>query len=173
MVRRALSLLGDIARTEPASSSPVLEASSRRVIDGLQDLVALEGIYPFLLPGVGIPLEQRIKSLLPASVTATPAEDAVSSISENELLQDSVDALYEIVMKGPYYLQTIIRSRSLVDVIAGCGQLAFRPENQIEKYKTLFQRVLQEYVLFILLSIYATAKVRIKSDARLLHSYPF
>ena len=173
MVRRALSLLGDIARAEPASSSPVLEASSRRVIDGLLDLVTLEGIYPLLSPGVGIPLEQRIKSLLPASVTATPAEDAVYSISEDELLQDSVDALYDIATEGPDDLQTIIRSRSLVDVIAGCGQLAFRPENQIEKYKTVFQRALQEYVLFMMLPIYATAKVRITSDARLLHSYPF
>ena len=52
----------------------LLEPEHRQAVEGLLDLVSLEGIYPNLSPGVGIPINNRVKSVLQKGYIAKPSE---------------------------------------------------------------------------------------------------
>lgn len=123
----------------------------RRVIDGLLDLISLEYIYPALSPGVGIPIERRVKSVLQAGVAARHGTE----IGQNEsidlnLLKEVVNGLSRIVVAGDNGVNPAIRERNLVDVICGCGELAYglsyEESNQSNGYRVLLEKLLDEYV---------------------------
>ena len=128
-------------------------SGSRRLIDGLLDLISLEGIYPALSPGVGIPIERRVKSVLQGGVAARP----VSANSDNgqsrdlNLLKKVIDSLSKIALAGEKGVNPALRERTLVDVICGCAELAYGPpsssRHQNIRYIYLYEDLLDEYVL--------------------------
>ena len=126
-------------------------SKNQRVVDGLLDLISLEGIYPALSPGVGIPIERRVKSVLQAGVAARHAEELGPNEDVNlDLLKEVVDGLSRIVLDGDKAVNPVIRERNLVDVISGCGELAYGNScgdtNQSNGYKAVLDRLLDEYV---------------------------
>ncbi|KZF19463.1 hypothetical protein L228DRAFT_285874 [Xylona heveae TC161] len=124
------------------------EPKRRRIVNGLFDLISLEGIYPSLSPGVGIPVERRVKSVLPAGVVAKPVARDVQTEPNSEAirdLQDSIDALIQIAQDDRKGLEPLLRDRTLVDLICGAAELAYGPSSigsNKEKYDTIFKRLL-------------------------------
>jgi hypothetical protein len=142
VIRKALDILTGIheAFVLPASQhvaqqsysevadSPMEDAKRRRMLHALLDLISLEGIYPSLSSGVGIPLQQRVISVLPAGIIAKKANTINSRVPHDEpLLRHIIGALLSILNDPRSSIQSIIRSRILSDVISGTCDLAFNP----------------------------------------------
>ncbi|KAG0635627.1 hypothetical protein HOY80DRAFT_1024952 [Tuber brumale] len=142
VVMHALTLLANLkseaqARTGGERTGPQLVSPAEvRAVVCLLDLVVLEGIYPSLTWGVGVPIERRTRSAaLPGLVTgrgSTKVEE-VRDRRDVDLLRLAVGRLLgllsgeDVVAEG-----NLVRragDRVLVDVIAGCAELAFNPEN--------------------------------------------
>ncbi|KAL2364517.1 hypothetical protein RJZ56_002563 [Blastomyces dermatitidis] len=165
VIQRALDLLVTIHRAYIDSSldvgienskrngrreDPVLEDTRRRrVIHGLLDLISLEGIYPALSQGVGIPLQQRVLSVLPTGVVATQAEATSANKPHDErLLLFIIDTLRPVVCDKHSGIQPIIMGRILADILCATAELAFHshslPQKQITTYRELFQTIIEE-----------------------------
>ena len=153
VIRRALALWLDIHRvllsdSDTSNANKVLQSSSsRRVVDGLLDLISLEGIYPCLSPGIGIPIERRVKSVLQGGFVTQPVTE---DLGDHGLLAEIVDGLYPVVKEGSKGLGLALRERTLVDVVAGTGQLAFDPseaaQQRQKRYGIVFKVLLEQYV---------------------------
>jgi hypothetical protein len=119
----------------------VEDARRRRALHALLDLISLEGIYPFLSPGVGIPLEQRVMSVLPVGVVAKQSSPQSSTKTEcGDLLHRVVDNVLSILGDERSSIQPLIRARILPDLISGAAELAFGSQStsrnsDIYKYK--------------------------------------
>ncbi|KAI9754692.1 MAG: hypothetical protein M4579_004597 [Chaenotheca gracillima] len=159
VVSRALELLhricvasneghdAEVTETLSASSNLTYEPSSRRTIYGLLDLVSLEGIYPTLSPGVGIPLERRVKSVLPAGVIAKTEDGQVSSIpyqDGNSLLEVVVDGVFRAFKAASLSMQSLVRERILVDLIAALAELAFNSSRNDLAKRNHFQHIFEQ-----------------------------
>lgn len=133
--------------------NPALEDAKRRqMIHALLDLISLEGIYPSLSSGVGIPLQQRVISVLPAGVIAKQTSVPASSIPHDEaLLNQIMKVLLSITLDGRDSIQPIIRGRILSDIISGAADLAFNPGvvalEAKANYQKAFRKIIDEYVL--------------------------
>jgi hypothetical protein len=129
----------------------VEDARRRRALHTLLDLISLEGLYPSLSQGVGIPLEKRVISILPLGVVAknTPLS-AHRKIEQEELLQNILTILIDIIFDDRPGLQPIVRGRILIEIVCGVAELAFNSHNlkpeEKSKYQSIFQRILEEYV---------------------------
>jgi hypothetical protein len=141
VVETALGLLADIHHAllqekSPAVANEVLYISTtRKVVDGLLDLISLEGIYPNLLPGVGVPVERRVQSVLQGGVQVRKVGPDEASDSDASLLPHIVHALHMIAMDIGLGLYSILKDRTMVDLIAAESQLAFAPsQNDLLKY---------------------------------------
>jgi hypothetical protein len=133
--------------------NPALEDAKRRqMIHALLDLISLEGIYPSLSSGIGIPLQQRVISVLPAGVIAKQTSVPASSVPHDEaLLNRIMKVLLGITLDDKDSIQPIIRGRILSDIISGTADLAFNPNVVASKSKVYYQealrKVIDEYVL--------------------------
>lgn len=116
------TMLEDETQTEEILRTPAL----RRIVDALLDLISLEGIYPRLSPGVGAPIDRRVRSVLQGGTSITEVKDQ----KEPDLagLDVLVERLYTIVFtrRG---IAMAIEQRTLVDVLAGIAQLAYGPRS--------------------------------------------
>lgn len=122
------------------------------MVDGLLDLISLEGIYPCLSTDVGIPIERRVRSVLQGGVVTQPVMEAQDG---GDLLAEIVDGLYPIVKEGNNGLGLALHERTLVDVVAGAGQLAFDPSESAQqrhkRYGIVFKVLLEQYVALLLI----------------------
>lgn len=158
VIREALALWLNIHRallsnSDSSNVGNVLQFStSRRVVDGLLDLISLEGIYPCLSPDVGIPIERRVRSVLQGGVVTQPVMEAQGG---GDLLAEIVDGLYPVVKDRGKGLGLALRERTLVDVIAGAGQLAFDPSDAAQqrqkRYGIVFKVLLEQYVALLVI----------------------
>lgn len=129
VLTHALHLLHAISTTPTPTSTlatTALEnATDNRTLNALLDLLVLEGVYPSLSPGVGIPLSRRARNfVIPASRgRITEIEDR----RDVQLLESVVEGLLEALGGGGPAARAV-RERCLVDVLAGCGELAFGPD---------------------------------------------
>ena len=151
-MEKALSLLADInwalaTKTGAKLTDGVLRTSdSRRVIDGLLDLISLEGIYPCLLPGVGVPIERRVKSISQSGVVSRPHGPAADPERCSAMLQSIVDTLHGIMIGGQRGVCIALRERNLVDLIAAEAQLSFAPNAQApHTSSTLFSELMTRF----------------------------
>ncbi len=100
-------------------------SKSRKLIDTLIDLVVLEGIYPCLSPGVGVPMERRVKSALKGDLVTRPlSQPNPENLQDQELIATIVDCLYPIVLSRQG-LASSLEARMLVDLIAAMAEAAF------------------------------------------------
>lgn len=128
------------------------DAKRRRMLHALLDLISLEGIYPSLSSGVGIPLQQRVISVLPAGVIAKQAHIPASSTPHNvSLLRHVMEVLLSILMDTRSSIQPVIRGRILSDIISGTADLAFNPNcsshEDGSKIQVQFARLINEYAI--------------------------
>ncbi|KAL8934616.1 MAG: hypothetical protein Q9216_005817 [Gyalolechia sp. 2 TL-2023] len=131
IVKKALRLVQEIhASCETTSAGSdrldtLANQKGQRIVDALLDLLVLEGLYPSLSPGVGVPVECRLQSALKGGVTARPLDKASGGrLGDQQLLTDIVNSLHSTFLsrKG---LAPSIRQRVTVDLIAAAGELAF------------------------------------------------
>lgn len=151
VIKHALDLLSRIhndisAQQAAAPGGTRLESpNERRMISALLDLIVLEGIYPALSQGVGIPIERRARSFtLPSLITNGSARVEEVIDPDHELLGTIVGGLQPLLeasntpqatekSRDPWSrrfkgVEGMIRERCLVDVIAASGELAFNPQ---------------------------------------------
>ena len=115
------TILADENQTEKIFGTPAL----RRTIDALLDLVSLEGVYPRLSPGVGAPIERRVRSVLQGGTSIAEIKD------QNEPDSAGLDVIAErlyIILLTRRGIAMAIEQRTLVDVLAGIAQLAYGPK---------------------------------------------
>ena len=115
---------------EDGNLSAVLDKSRpRKVIHGLVDLIILEGIYPSLSPGVGVPVESRLRSSLKQGLVVKASSD--SSMDEEErlhILRLIVEKLVPIVL-GNSHVTPIVKERMIFDLITALGELSYSPSS--------------------------------------------
>ncbi|KAJ6068854.1 hypothetical protein N7499_010741 [Penicillium canescens] len=123
------------------------DAKRRRMLHALLDLISLEGIYPSLSSGVGIPLQQRVMSVLPAGVIAKQVETVASSVPRNvTLLRRIIDVLVDIIFDSRPSIQPVIRGRILSDIISGTSDLAFNPHSTPSYDKGIYRNSLAKII---------------------------
>lgn len=119
-------------------------------MDGLLDLLSLEGIYPSLSPGMGVPIERRVKSVLRGGLVTRPSPVEGAGHQDVVLLGEICDALCVIMKDEGMGLSSSLQERNLVDLIAGMGELAYAPlrkgENASKRHEIAFQALLDKYV---------------------------
>lgn len=153
----ALSLLLEIHEDlsgngkSSGSPKPLQNPSQQKTVDGLLDLISLEGIYPFLSPGVGVPIERRVRSVLQGGLVSkpSPANDGAAQ-EERSLLAEICDRLYGIAQGEGEGLTSSLQERTLVDLIAGLGDLAYAPllqdQNLGKQHDRMLRSLLDRYV---------------------------
>ncbi|KAI9787119.1 MAG: hypothetical protein M1839_003354 [Geoglossum umbratile] len=159
VLRRVLELLLATHRSlvleqnaRPGDKVPNIlnEPKVLRTIYGLLDIISLEGIYPSLSPGVGVPLERRVKSVLPAGVITRQPPSSSSEDRDLSLLQEIVDCLLEVYPNARRGISPICQERILVDLTSACGELAFGPNVEDghigTRYTEFFKTLVDEYV---------------------------
>ncbi|CAI7591385.1 unnamed protein product [Penicillium viridicatum] len=138
---------GSLQSYGEVEDSPSEDAKRRRMLHALLDLISLEGIYPSLSSGVGIPLQQRVISVLPAGVIAKQAQTVASSVPHDEpLLRRIIDVLVDVLFDPKPSLQPIIRGRILSDIISGTSDLAFNPNTMASSHRKTYQKTLAKII---------------------------
>lgn len=151
VIEQALQCLQDIheAYASPVNSENLIlqapedareDAKRRRALNTLLDLISIEGVYPCLSTGVGIPLEKRVLTTLPAGVITRQVQEAAEDKSRNEaLLRRILSTLINIVLDEREGIQMIVQGRILSDIISGTAELAFNTHIASEEEKKGFQ----------------------------------
>lgn len=121
------------------------------MLHAILDLISLEGVYPSLSPGVGIPLQQRVISVLPAGVIAQQQDKTAHDKPRHMLLLERImDTLSDILFDGRPSIQPVIRGRILSDLISSAADLAYNPSiphrETRGKYGEILSRLIDEYV---------------------------
>lgn len=161
VISKALKILNLIhaAFVTPAGQQDVLplegehddealeDAKRRRMLHALLDLISLEGIYPSLSSGVGIPLQQRVISVLPAGVIAKQAHHVPRSAPHDEMfLRLIMRNLLGIVLDTRSGIQPVIRGRILSDILSGAADLAFNPNLPLDEERVMFRKAFVDVV---------------------------
>lgn len=126
------------------SSDVLRDLKSRRITDGLLDLIFLEGIYPSLSPGVGIPIERRVRSVLKGSIVTRISAEHGQEMKDKTLLIKITESLTQIATSKENGLGPALQDRTLVDLIAGLGELAYNPTNANEEFHLTNAEILKD-----------------------------
>lgn len=125
--------------------------SDQKIVNALLDLISLEGIYPSLSPGVGVPTERRVKSVLQVGRVTRPS--LTDDNRDEDLLGEVCNRLRLVAEGESSWLITSLQERILVDLIAGLGELAYNNSVKDEISRILYDRrlrsLLDRYVLSI------------------------
>ncbi|KAL9033458.1 MAG: hypothetical protein Q9180_005935, partial [Flavoplaca navasiana] len=118
---------------------------AQKLTDALLDLIVIEGIYPCLETGVGVPMERRLKPVLKGDFVARPlGQRREVQLHDQQLMRAIIDCLYPILMSREG-LASNVEARMLVDMIAAVGQAAFSPafpNDKRERYLEMFEGIL-------------------------------
>ncbi|KAL8639522.1 MAG: hypothetical protein Q9228_003450 [Teloschistes exilis] len=138
VIKKALDLLEHIYQACRSTNADVnhidlvITPKNQKTIAALIDLIVIEGIYPCLTPGVGVPIERRLKSALKGDfVTTHITEDQGDRASHDQLLDMIVSRMYTMAVSQSG-LAPSIQERAYVDLMAAASQLAFGPECNLE-----------------------------------------
>ena len=156
IIHRALALLLELhislcKVSDDEVRKLLLQPDRRQVVEGLFDLLALEGIYPDLAPGVGIPIGNRVKSVFEKGFVAKLSQvDGQPETKNYALLDQIVLKLSTVVSSKDGGLKSALEIRIFVDLIAALGQLLFGPfpTTNHDNLKALWDVLLAEYVFF-------------------------
>lgn len=136
---------------EVSEDAALEDAKRRRVLHAMLDLISLEGIYPSLSSGVGIPLQQRVISVLPAGVIAQQQDKIAHDKPQHEFLLGRImNILSDIIFDPRPSIQPVVRGRILSDLISAAADLAYNPSvphlDAEGKYREVLSRLIDEYV---------------------------
>ncbi|KAF9199682.1 hypothetical protein BGZ49_010174 [Haplosporangium sp. Z 27] len=142
-----LRLIRDRDTNDPTNDKELLGLMDQRMIHTMLEIIVCWGIYPWLLPGVGMPLNRRVRSNIVQKelFTAGPGagtnassstgiiDKPVDRIKSTNLLWSIIEPLARItVAYSPKVtrfttLGSILASRHVPDLYAALLQLAYRP----------------------------------------------
>ncbi|KAI4240317.1 MAG: hypothetical protein LQ352_007665 [Teloschistes flavicans] len=152
VIEKALDLLGHVYQACRSNNLDVnhidlvTTPKNQKIISALIDLIVIEGIYPCLSHGVGIPMERRLKSALRGGfVTTQMTEDQDDKANHDRLLDTIVSRMFTMAISQSR-LASSIQERAYVDLIAATSQLAFGPESNIEN-KSYFTDVFKTLII--------------------------
>lgn len=154
VIRRALALLLELHITLCKVSDDEVrkllsQPERRQVVEGLLDLISLEGIYPDLSPGVGIPIGNRVKSVFEKGFVAKLSQAGGQPETKNYALLDHIVLQLDIIVSSKDGgLKSALENRIFVDLIAALGELLFGPfpVGNHDALKALWDVLLAEYV---------------------------
>ncbi|KAL4803845.1 hypothetical protein BDV18DRAFT_39950 [Aspergillus unguis] len=140
---------GQVFEIDQSQEDPNLEdARRRRILHALLDLISLEGIYPSLSSGVGIPLQQRVISVLPAGVIAQQHAPASAEPQDVALLRRILATLTDIIFDARPSIQPVITGRIVSDIISAASDLGYNPGlpsgNDQVRYRQALAKVVEE-----------------------------
>lgn len=148
IIQRAIVLLLEIHRAIKehtlAASDLAKDLSKRKTVDGLLDLISLEGIYPSLSPGVGIPIERRVKSVLRNGVVTRPSPSGDGPQIQGQSLLAEICLSLDKILEDGVGLASFVQERTLVDLIAGLGELAYSHSVESVSSRSIYSRRLKE-----------------------------
>ncbi|KAF9211136.1 transmembrane and coiled-coil domains-containing protein 7 [Podila verticillata] len=133
-----LALVNDREMHDPSNDKELLGLMDQRMIHTMLEIVVCWGIYPCLLPGVGMPLTRRVRSnIVQKDLFATTGSSGSDPIADREkstnLLWETIQPLARItVAYSPTVtrfttLGSILVARHVPDLYAALLQLAYRP----------------------------------------------
>ncbi|KAI1300530.1 transmembrane and coiled-coil domains-containing protein 7 [Mortierella claussenii] len=143
-----LSLVRDRELNDPGNDKELLGLMDQRMIHTMLEIIVCWGIYPCLLPGVGMPLNRRVRSNIVQTdlFAAGTGSGPTNSASNDTIIDKPVDRsattsmLWSIIeplskMTIAYSpkvtrfttLGSILASRHVPDLYAALLQLAYRP----------------------------------------------
>lgn len=125
---------------QPTEDVALEDAKRRRLLLALLDLIAVEGIYPSLSRGLGLPLHQRVFSALPAGVIAQQQHHAQESPEDVFLLEKIWIALSSIIFDEKVSVQDVIRGRVLSDMISAAADLGYNSRSLSDDKKDIYRR---------------------------------
>ncbi|TPR04309.1 Protein kinase domain family protein [Aspergillus niger] len=125
---------------QPTEDVALEDAKRRRMLLALLDLIAVEGIYPSLSRGLGLPLHQRVFSALPAGVIAQQQHHAQESPEDEFLLEKIWIALSSIIFDEKVSVQDVIRGRILSDMISAAADLGYNSRSLSDDKKDIYRR---------------------------------
>ncbi|KAL4923907.1 RTP1/Tango6 family protein [Aspergillus undulatus] len=130
-----------------SQEDPNLEdAKRRRILHALLDLISLEGIYPSLSSGVGIPLQQRVISVLPAGVIAQQSTPVHEVPQDVVLLRHILAGLSDIIFDTRPSVQSVITGRILSDIISATSDLGYNPKITTSNGESHYRQILTKVV---------------------------
>ncbi|KAK9324076.1 hypothetical protein V1517DRAFT_272573 [Lipomyces orientalis] len=119
-----------------------------KTINALLDLIIIECIYPYLTPGLGIPLENRRKA---SNLRKTNLNSKLRAVT----LSHAVDTLVDIVESENDIADVIMGGQYCTDIISGLLELGFSPATSTDepvKYRKRFTDFLNRIQTYTLLS---------------------
>ncbi|KAL4863984.1 hypothetical protein BDV12DRAFT_176818 [Aspergillus spectabilis] len=122
------------------------DAKRRRILHALLDLISLEGIYPSLSSGVGIPLKQRVISVLPAGVIAQRTTPAFEKPQDDVLLRRILVVVSDIIFDTRPSIQPVVTGRILSDVISASSDLGYNPNVPADTDQPVYRQILSKVV---------------------------
>ncbi|KAL6235807.1 hypothetical protein BDW75DRAFT_128044 [Aspergillus navahoensis] len=122
------------------------DAKRRRILHALLDLISLEGVYPSLSSGVGIPLQQRVISVLPAGVIAQQNNPAHEEPRDILLLRRVLTTLSGIIFDSRPSMQPLLTGRILSDIISASSELGYNPNLPASKEQSQYRQILAKVV---------------------------
>lgn len=155
IIKKTLRLIEEVNASRETSSNgldqkeSIISQKDHKVVDALLDLLVLEGIYPSLSSGVGVPVERRLKSTLKSGFSTRPLDKATGGIVEDQLLLTEIVDVIHVISLSRKGLASSIHQRMSVDVIAAVGELAFSPvfEGKARKrFAQLFKNIMERSV---------------------------
>ncbi|KAL8885252.1 MAG: hypothetical protein Q9215_006875 [Flavoplaca cf. flavocitrina] len=149
IIKKALGLLSglhkDSCQRLRYSDYRPFTSRAQKLTDALLDLIVIEGIYPCLEIGVGVPMERRLTSVLKGDFVArTLGQCQEVHPHDQQLIRAIIDCLYPILMSREG-LASNVEARMLVDMVAAVGQAAFSPVFAVDKrqkYLGIFKALL-------------------------------
>jgi hypothetical protein len=139
IVKYAVELLNNIHSATSDHGDRIWESTSTEVLYSLLDLIMIEGVLPFLSPGVGLPVRLRPASLLVEHLKLDPID---SCNTTTELMNGLLPLLQD--RKRP--ITAILRERYLGDLIAVTAELSQHCQSKAEqqKWETLLNQVIEQ-----------------------------
>ncbi|KAG0342020.1 transmembrane and coiled-coil domains-containing protein 7 [Podila horticola] len=133
-----LALVKDREIHDPSNDKELLGLMDQRMIHTMLEIVVCWGIYPCLLPGVGMPLTRRVRSnIVQKDLFTTTGGSGSDPVGDREkstnLLWEIIEPLARItVAYSPTVtrfttLGSILVARHVPDLYAALLQLAYRP----------------------------------------------
>ncbi|KAG0353743.1 hypothetical protein BC939DRAFT_455998 [Gamsiella multidivaricata] len=155
-----LASIKDRELYDPTNDKELLGLMDQRMIHTMLEIIVCWGIYPCLLPGVGMPLSRRVRSNIVQKELFAPGPGSAPSGSISTAIKDTVvdqikqtNLLWSII--GPLgritvaytpkltrftTLGSILTSRHVPDLYAALLQLAYRPLSKPKEASTSAQQ---------------------------------
>lgn len=113
----------------------------QRVIDTLLDLLSVEGIYAYFLPGVGVPIEKRMRAIMDKYEVAV--ERSTNTVPRDPIINQAIDLLSTLSQDAIF--SRIVFQRNIVDLLAISFQYAYMPEAADPEIKSRLETTLTRY----------------------------